>query len=141
MPEILDGYAQCPRNRAEVQRLRSKHPAGAHCYRFQEPHIRVRVALERITRDRWICYADWRRIGEALARCAGCEGHDATRTTHAAIRDGAPTAIGLLRGEAPFRVQHPGYRAALRALNLPRTPSSAKAELIILNIALRYGAY
>jgi len=101
-------------------------------YRIQPPANRVRRALARLSRDKWLAPTECIDLAQRLAACCSA---NSSWTADAAVPD-ACLVIGMLRGMPPaFPWDHdyPKFMAALRGL---KPQQSAKAELLILKLQL-----
>lgn len=110
--------------------------------RVMQPSERVRRALARLSRDRWLSGAEVSVLVASLCRCTG------VRNPWVIERfcvDRGAIGIGLIRGELPVSFGHPEFRQTLLKLNraAARKDRGARPELLILQTQLsnlvRYG--
>lgn len=106
------------------------------------PSERVRNALNRLSRDRWIPGEEVESLVARLARCTGVG--NPWVIERFCVERGA-IGIGLVRGDLPVSLGHPEYRNTLdklRRVQRSKQPG-AKAELLILQTQVsnlvRYG--
>lgn len=94
---------------------------------------RVRAALKRISRDKWLSPQE---VCDTAARLAvHCSGNP-TWTADRAV-PGECTVIGMLKGEPPAWRWEDDYKTFFKALHGLNRDSGAKAELIILNLTIK----
>lgn len=98
--------------------------------RSWRPVDRVRTALERISRDRFLDGEQVSTIAESLAACCSDNPRWTAKSAYAACCE----AVGMLRGKPPAHPFEPEYGDYLKALH-HRKP--ANAELAILQIILK----
>lgn len=100
--------------------------------RWDKGWRRVKAALIRITRDRWVGYEEVHTIVHRLAGCASPGGW--SQTSRAVLR-GWANGSGILRGEPVAWEWEPGYQQLIGKLQGVKKP--LQAELIILNFILK----
>lgn len=81
------------------------------CPRKHIPSVRVSNAMKRISRDKWLCSSEVRRIGLALSRRAS------TYSPHTVFRAAIPMeceyGVGMIRGKPPAFLWEDTYGAVL----------------------------
>lgn len=100
--------------------------------RRDRPVDRVRAAMRRLSRDRWLAPDECVNISMRLAEC--CSGQPSW-TAQSAVW-GACIAIGMLRGTAPAMPWDSDYGRFVAALHGLKRDDRAKAELLILKLQL-----
>lgn len=110
--------------------------------RVMQPSERVRRALARLSRDRWLSGEEVSALVASLCRCTGVR--NPWVIERFCVEPGA-IGIGLIRGALPVSLGHPEYRQTLLKLNraAARKDRGARPELLILQAQLsnlvRYG--
>lgn len=99
--------------------------------RYRRPVDRVWAALNRLSRDKWLCPSEVFRLGMAMANCCG---NNPSRTFHGAARYADLT--GMLGGRC---LAFPGEETYLEALALAEKHNDpnregARAEIDILKL-------
>lgn len=94
---------------------------------------RVRAALKRLSRDRWLSPDEVRK--KALALAWYCSGRPHRTVDYALPAE--CNVIGMLRGEPPAYRLEDDYMDFFKALHGLKRDSGAKAELIILNLTIK----
>lgn len=97
------------------------------------PCDRVRSALNRLSRDRWISGDECRKLVHSLACC--CSGSPSTVAKAAMAAE--CEFVGMLRGYPPAFIFEDDYRDFFIALSGLKRDSQAKAELLILKLQLK----
>ena len=101
--------------------------------RSWRPVLRVRAALTRLSRDKWLSPTDVRNAAIRLAlHCSNNPTWTADRAT-----PGACHVVGMLKGEPPATPQDPDYKQFLKTLNGAKRDEGAKAELLLLNLTIK----
>ena len=101
------------------------------------PAHRVRRALKRLTRDRWMCGGDVYSATWSLARCACASPSAVGNVVKAAVR-GEAMVVGMLWGEpVAFTFEH-DYVDAFRFLSrITKKTDKPIAEIWILGFTIR----
>ncbi len=105
-------------------------------YRIQPPASRVRRALARLSRERWLAPAECTELAQTLAACCSA---NPSWTAQGALPD-CCIAVGMLRGMPPADPLDPDYPKFVAALRGLKPQQSAKAELLILKLQLERNA-
>jgi hypothetical protein len=92
---------------------------------------RVRRALDRLSRDRWLSGQEVCSIGLRLSHCASGN----PTWTYRNARAGECEVIGMLQGRPPVWRDHPRYGEFVDALK--DAPPGEKTERLILKLALK----
>lgn len=94
---------------------------------------RIRAALKRISRDKWLSPDEIRGMALHMARL--CSSNPTWTASHAIPME--CEAIGMLKGEPPAWRWEDDYKTYFSALHGLNRDSGAKAELIILNLTIK----
>lgn len=104
--------------------------------RMQPPSVRVRGALNRLSRDRWLPGRYVFDVANRLAECCSFRGRSA-QVAYAAASETC-FMVGMLRGKPAANTWDPFYREFVRALGGIEKPArDARHELKILQLTLR----
>lgn len=103
----------------------------------RRPVDRVRRALTRLSRDRWLSGEEVEAARMALARC--CSAVPSSVAKHACADE--CTVIGMIRGQPPVYRWDDGYPAFVRSLYGIKTSRKAEVELLILKLVLTRSEY
>ncbi len=102
----------------------------------QPANYRVRRALTRLSRDRWLSGREVRDIAIRLARC--CSGNPAWTADHSYPMP--CSVIGMLRGMPPAWTLDDDYRDFVHALRDLKCRKPFDGELLILKLTLKRNA-
>ncbi len=111
------------------------YPPSICKYKTLSPSNRVANALERITKYKWICGDDIKKICERFSIIA-CDGRRIASVIKAAMA-GECKVVGMYQGEPPVYSWHEDYRAVVTALRGKKNRNDASVELLILKFKLR----
>jgi hypothetical protein len=95
--------------------------------------VRVRKAMERLTRNKWMCGEDVKRIGYRLSCCAS----DVPWSVMKAVIPGEAEIVGMIHGAPVAYAFETHYREVLKLLWKQKEKLDSSIELSILNILLK----
>lgn len=101
--------------------------------RSWRPVMRVRAAMGRLSRDKWLDPKECKRIAFALSQC--CSSRPSWVADHA-LPD-ACMGVGMLFGEPPAFIWDEQYTHYLQALKGLKSNQSMSPELAILNLTIK----
>ena len=122
-----------------LSRLDPVHVVKPRTTRRDKPAIRVRSALRRLSRDRWLPAQEVQRIALRLAECTGVSARNGMqwRVAQSAVSGEAWATVGLLRGEPPRRVCERGYGEFVASLKDRGLRDDLRNEHTLLSLELR----
>lgn len=109
----------------QKKRFRLKRP---------RPAIRLSLALERVSRDRWLLPDDLQKISYALAKCAS-PSHPMQIMQNAYPQ--CCLCVGMIRGKPPFMPGDRKYMEVLYAVKKIKRYKKLVPEKMLLEIIMR----
>lgn len=107
--------------------------------RIDKPSLRVRAAMERLSRNRWLTGKECREFAWRLSLCASWS----TNGAHSVYRGAMPKeceVIGMVRGAPPAWLWEPHYKTAMRMLRHIEPGPDGLGEMQLLKFQLLKGA-
>ena len=101
-----------------------------------KPHIpssvRVRLAMRRISRDRWVPPEEYRHLVVELSKCAAKDGcYNYSGTLRAATNETC-AVVGMFRGDPLVPLWHPLYSKLLDGMRKVKRKNTMDASIEIL---------